>query len=445
MSARGTKNGVAGVRHGLVAACLVLGAGRWLPGANVADAVLFAQQAQRPGRMPALPLTELDDHALGADLDNRTFSLTFAQPIPLADLLMLLVRGTTLSIVPDPAIAGTFVGELNNVTIRQALDLVLPARGLGYTVDGRFIRVAREQADTRLFDINYIGASRTATSRIGGDGRDGDSFASVTTTAASDLFEDLGRGVQTLLSEHGKFNVDRKAGLLQVTDVPERLDRVAVYLEAVQDRIHRQVEIDARVIEVELKDEHARSIEWPAVAQMMAGGAAAGGRPARAGFRVTDVPAFMSALAAQGDVSMLANPRLLAMNNEPAIVRASLSAPAKGSSGVGAPGGSFTISVTPQIAPGGIVMLSLSPILTLQSPASGGKSDIATRESDTLARVADGDTIVIAGFGRDRETRTREAAGIKGGWFGRKTVVTRKHVELLILLTPKVVTAVSAQ
>ena len=52
--------------------------------------------------------------------------------------------------------------------------------------------------------------------------------------------------MQTLLSERATFNVDRKAGLLQVTDFPERLDRVALYLDAVQDRVHRQVQIDAR-------------------------------------------------------------------------------------------------------------------------------------------------------------------------------------------------------
>ena len=56
-----------------------------------------------------------------------------------------------------------------------------------------------------------------------------------------------------------------------------------------------------------------------------------------------------------------------------------------------------------------------------------------------VARVADGETIVIAGLGRDRETRERKAVGMTGGWFGRATVVTKKHVELVVLLTPRIV------
>src|ERR1700675_3557272 len=100
---------------------LSAGAGCLVLGAAVLSKAVLAQQAIQPAQMPALPLTELDERGLATDLDNRTFTLTFAQPVPVRDLLLLLVRGTNLSIVPDPAIEGTFIGELKNVTVRQAL------------------------------------------------------------------------------------------------------------------------------------------------------------------------------------------------------------------------------------------------------------------------------------------------------------------------------------
>jgi type II secretory pathway component GspD/PulD (secretin) len=62
-----------------------------------------------------------------------------------------------------------------------------------------------------------------------------------------------------------------------------------------------------------------------------------------------------------------------------------------------------------------------------------------------LARVADGETLVVAGFTRDRETRERKNVGISGGWFGRSTVVTKRRVELLILLTPRLLPGATAQ
>jgi hypothetical protein len=51
----------------------------------------------------------------------------------------------------------------------------------------------------------------------------------------------------------------------------------------------------------------------------------------------------------------------------------------------------------------------------------------------------------VSGFTRDREVKEKKAVGITGGWFGRGTVVTKKHVELLILLTPKILNGVGAQ
>ena len=118
----------------------------------------------------------------------------------------------------------------------------------------------------------------------------------------------LATGVRTLLSEHATFNVDRKAGLLQVTDFPERLDRVSVYLDAVQDRVHRQVQIEARVIEVELNDEKAPGVDWSAVAARTGGRARPRAqrpprRPSLTGLRVTDVAqaAGVARRAGQGD------------------------------------------------------------------------------------------------------------------------------------------------
>ena len=385
-------------------------------------ALAFQAAQQRPGQMPALPLTQLDDRVLASDLDNRAFTLTFAQPVPVRDLLLLLVRGTSLSIIPDPAISGTFIGELKNVTVRQSLGLILRPLGLDYALDGSIVRVFRREPETRMFDLNYIATERVGASTVGGDGGPG-TRASVTSSTKGDVFEDLAKGVRGLLTEHATFNVDRKAGLLQVTDFPERLERVSLYLDAVQDRVQRQVQIDARVIEIEPTDAKAPGVDWATVARRMSGAATAdvpvATRQTMNGLRVTDVAMLLAALGEQGAVTMVANPRLLTLNNEPGIVRTE----------------TISFTVTPQISGDSVLTLSLTPIL--RSPV--------VIESDMLARVIDGETLVISGFTRDREVKERKAVGISGGWFGRSTVVTHKRVELVILLTAKIIAGVAAQ
>ena len=154
------------------------------------------------------------------------------------------------------------------------------------------------------------------------------------------------------------------------------------------------MQIEARVLEVELNDDKA-TLDWTALRQ------------------TRDADKLLAALGAQGSVRTLANPRVSVLNNEPGIVKTD----------------AITLNVTPQISADSIVTLGLTPLVSAPQ----------TLESDMVARVADGETIVIAGLGRDRETRERKNAGISGGWFGRTTVVTKKRVELVVLLTPRIV------
>ena len=200
------------------------------------------------------------------------------------------------------------------------------------------------------------------------------------------------------------------------------------------DRVHRQIQVDAQVIEVELNDENAAGIDWKVVGSQLTGAGAAGGRtPQRAltGLRATDVTRLLELLAAQGKTTILASPSLLAVNNEPAIVRT----------------GALTVSVTPQAGGDGAIMLDVTPIVKAPASAAapaptGGPAPL---EAEMLARVADGETLVVAGFTRDREVREKKNLGTRGGWFGRGTVVTHKRVELVILLTPRVIVGVNAQ
>ncbi len=199
---------------------------------------------------------------------------------------------------------------------------------------------------------------------------------------------------------------------------------MAIYLDAVSDRLHRQVQIDARVIELEPNDANKAGLDWTALAAELNGAGTlaqrAAPRPSLTGLRVTDLPKLMELLAARGKVETLTSTRLLTLNNEPSIVRTE----------------HVAFTVTPQIASEAVVTLSLSEIVKAPMVA----------ESDMLARVADGETLVISGFTRDRDVEEHKTVGGRGaGWFGRGTVVTKKRVELIILLTPRIVPGVAAQ
>ena len=114
-------------------------------------------------------------------------------------------------------------------------------------------------------------------------------------------------------------------------------------------------------------------------------------------------------------------PRLVAMNNEPAVMR------------IGPDG--LTLSITSQISADGLVHMNVSPKIATGARPGPSASTGTVIEVDTAVRVRGGDTVVIAGLIREEpETATGSSHGTDGGKDRRTS-----RTELVVLLTPTVV------
>lgn len=412
--------------------------------------------AQTANQVPApLPVTRIDDRSTRADLDAPgAVSLAISSPLPIRDALLQLVAGTPFSLVVGDDVDGAFAGELKELSIRQGLEAMLFPRALDYTIDRTVIRVHRQRPLMRLFDVSYLNVQRGWERRIRSDSPPGGGTAAgASTTVAGSFFQDLESGVQAILSANGRVHVDERNGVVQVTDIPERLDRVAVYLETVHQRAVRQVRLEARVFEVTLTDPQALALDWKAVAdrsgeawQPLAG--------APVGVRVADFANVMTALSEQGTVRMLASQQIVAMNNEPAVMRAGTQGVYFTTTAAAMPGGGserttapvsvhegLTLTLVPQIAADGVVQVSLSPTLTAQTGEARSRQGervpvLAIAEADTLVRMRDGETVMMSGFTQEK-TITRQVEGM-AGFFGSQ-VKEKSRTELVILLKATIV------
>lgn len=466
-----------------------------------------AQTGQQPPRpvLEPLPVTQIEERQARPELEGGRFSLNFAEPVPLGELLMLLVRETQLNVVVPPDLEATFSGDLKNVTLREALDLILPPHGLDYEIDDRTLRVFKREMRTRIYNIDYIstlrggsrsmsasssagggaglsgagnpaggvtGSAGTAGGTGGGSGGGGGSAAQVSAVDTGDMFAQLEDGIANLQSPDGRFNLDRKASLLQVIDFPENLRRIEFYLESVMRRLHRQVVIEAKVLEVELRDEFSAGINWSLILGSATGNNVTAGQtlaPSTSGgftigLALGNLSALVSAFETQGKVSVLSSPRVTAMNNEPALMRAgtqdiffvtttqvdpqtgrilqSAVVPQSITEGV-------VLSVTPQISADGIVHMSISPSVTERTgQATSRLGDtvpiISVRETDTVVRAHQGETVVIAGLMQERTGNDVSKVPILGSLPGigaafRRTQKTVRKTELVILLSATIV------
>ena len=380
---------------------------------------------QFPELAPLEPLavSQLDLATPAPTLDDEVLSLLLSEPLPVVDLLRLLLRETGISLVPDPGITETFTGELKNVTLRRALDLVLRPIELEYRLDDDVLRVVRRPLQTRVFEVN-VPATRRVAERVVSAGlvepRVGSTLRS---TDHRDPLSDVAQAVEAMLSPLGESHLDRGAGLLRVRDTAETLDAVARYLERVRDRAGRQVRLQARILEVAFFDPATVGLDWPRLWQSVTDESARATDSVLRG--AAEVARFMAALETQGVVTTVSEPMAVTLNNEPAQVR------------VGGLGerDAVVLAMTPQVGLDGLVTLSVTPRVTTLG------ADLTVRELDTLLRVRDGETAILGGWFRRRASHDEgvEASGrIDGAAAGSTAPAPPVATDLVILLTPTV-------
>ncbi len=375
----------------------------------------------RPSQLQPLPVTHLDEPGASATLDaTRPLSLRFSAPMPIRDVLLLLVRDTGLSLVTEPGVEGTFIGELSGVTLRRALDLVLTPQGLDYEVTGTAIRVFRRRMETRFIDVNVAGPRP-------GEAPDG-------------AFDDVTAGARALSSAEGRVAFDRKAGVVQVTDYPERLERIALYFESVERRLRRQVDIQARVVEVTLADSAALAVNWSAALDK-ARIAPAGG------METVDFEELVAALREQGTVKVLASADVKALHNEQATLRVGTEEVFFVKDGDQTRAHTlldgFALTVTSRVTADGTVLMSVAPSVRRSEESAKARDRrtvpaVAVSEVSTAVRLRDGETLVLPGIRREGE---REAAAPSKGFaamFRRQQPPQKTRAEIAVLLTPRV-------
>jgi len=287
--------------------------------------------------------------------------------------------------------------------------------------------------------------------------------------------------VSSMSSKDGKkLVISRMTGIIQVRDYPDKLREVARFLEQMETSSQRQVFIEARFLEVTLRKEFQTGIRWDNIQQQLlnldistialewdlSGGKSATGVLGIVG-APPRVPPFVladlvEALETQGKVKALASPKVATLNNQTAIVkiaRQDVYFTSEISQGDVSTLQSFTpitidvgviLDVTPQIGAGGDITMNIHPSITAEfdrvaAPDGTEFPLLSIRETDTVVRVRDGQTIIIAGLIEETEQRQRVGLPCLGNLpglqylFGHRQEKTDKR-ELVILITPTVLT-----
>ena len=386
---------------------------------------------------------------------------------------------SSLNVVIDPSIQGTVDVALRDVPWDQALDIILRANRLGYSVDGTIVRIAPL---TVLADEEAQRQKLAEAQALAGE------LSTITRTLSYSRAEQVQPLLTaTVLSQRGSITTDTRTNTLIITDLADRLRR-ATELLAKLDQPEPQVEIEARIVQTTRNFARQLGVQWGAAARAVPelgntlplafpNQATIGGRtggiqgPEGVGTGVDlgvgaatsavglalgaingalNLDVAISALESQGNLRVLSTPRVATQNNIAAEIIQGAEIPiqtvANNTVTVTYRDAALSLRVTPQITSAQTVIMDI--IVANSSPNFGrvvnGNPQIDTQRATTKVLVSDGETTVIGGVYISRESASQDRTPAMYrlpllGWLFKRDVVEDTSAELLIFITPRII------
>ena len=452
--------------------------------------------------------------AESSPLDQPIGPLRF-EKAPLPAALRALGRTSKTAIHAEPDITSEVTVDFPGGTLRQALTVLVEPAGLFFeeTPSG----IAVRQRKTVLYAIDYPqltrsgsgSASITLGGATGGSGGNGTNFngssassqpqnlangntvsdatqVSISQENQNTFWTTLETELRSMLKDGDSLVFNRFSGVAQITAPVKRQESIRAFIEMVNHRITQQVEIEARLVEVTLRDEQKLGIDWELAATTLDGLRVQGRSPvdvAGVGGTVLSASTFaatlgfgrasavIQALKQQGEVKTVAQPRLRTLNNQTAFIKVGQDQPffrLQQTTTLQQPGAAtafnqtqenFSVStitigtilaVTPQIDGDRMITLDVLPAITrlqaiVTSPDGRQTAPVTeVKQASTIVRLRDGETAIIGGLISEETGETIRRIPVLGrvpvlGTAFSSKAKLRARTELVIFLTPRIV------
>ena len=343
--------------------------------------------------------------------------------------------------------------KLHNASLHEFLDVILTENNIGYELDGNRLKIS--YLKTKSFHLHYISGERTGKSNAhvtianssngssgGGKSSEGDTSSGSKTGVSIESSDNFRFWSKISAELHALINrpednyeapapiVNQEAGMITVTGNPQQLKRVSVYIDKISKQLKSQVLIDVNILSVTFDDSATTGIEWSQLynlqnvaikTQLSRGGGVPNSKAiiADGSLQINDMVKF---LKTQGDVRSISNPKVLTLNNQPALISVGNELFYKIQSGsTESTGGGVSttnneevnsvfagilLDITPEISDDNSITLKINPSISdtldaVQRDDSGSRNippDLSRKQISSVVTIQDGQHVILGGL-----------------------------------------------
>ena len=398
--------------------------------------------------------------------------------VPVKELLFSMARDAKLNLDIHDDIEGNVTLNAIDQTLPQILERLVKQADIRYELEDDNLRIRADTPYIRTYKVDYVNMARESKGEVrvattlgstgqgavgsgsgsgassgssGSSGGDNSSLTAVVNTSDNKFWETLKGNIELLIKKTGdtdikdKVIVNKETGIIAVNATHKQHEIIQGFVDQVLTNAKRQVLIEATIAEIKLSDRYQSGVDWTRLASDPADGITlltdvTGANLASAPFTSLTVAntssggdqlgVTLKALEEFGDVQVLSSPKVMAINNQSALLKVvdnfvyfemnieTTSTQATTNTTLETeirtvPVG-FVMSVTPYINEHDMVTLNIRPTISriidkVEDPNPAFKNAgivsevpvIQVREIESVLQVGSGDTAIIGGLMQD--------------------------------------------
>lgn len=395
---------------------------------------------------------------------------------PIDDVIKTLAEQANIDVIKSPDVRGNVTAKLTNVPLQEALDNILAAHGYGFLATDNMVRIApaeqlaqrTEKVISKIYRITYADV------------------------------KEVEKAIKGFLSSQGSISSNPGTSNIIVSDTESKIKAIDTFVAEI-DRITPQILVEARIYDITTKDRFDLGVEWQAgyntkwgsastdsVTQatevgtnptankrspFMTGlfnGTVSKSEDTTGGLRLgwlsseIDIDTMLRAQKENINAKLLANPRILVLDNQQAQIKIITKIPYQQLNQGGGSYAAFgttefkdvgvTLTVIPHLTRDGMVRLQLKPTFSVQT----GEVNVGTealsypqpvvdeREATTTLLIKDNQTAVLGGLRKKDATQQINKIPLLsdlpllGGLFKFQSEET-VNSELVVFITPRII------
>lgn len=426
----------------------------------------------------------------------ETYTVVVNQ-VPVRELLFSMARDAHINLDINNNINGLITMNAIDQTLPKILDRIAEQSDITYTLEADTLKVSADVPVLKTYDVHYLNIERSSAGKVsvsteigtsgtgiqnsgksGGNNKgSGDNKAktSIDNKSSNEFWQTLEKNIAGIIFKNSKNKktvnennkediiVNRESGTIAVRATAKQHRQIAAFISRVVSSAQRQVLIEATIAEVRLSDKYQAGVDWSVIGETATSGGVTvlkkGGIQDLLGGNLGATPFFelagtgtingnplnitLKALETFGDVKVLSSPKVMALNNQTAILKVvdnevffttnvevdpgtvNQNSTTVIDTDINTVPIGFIMSVTPFIDRDDEVTLNVRPTISRiirfvddPNPVLASQDVVSkipviqVREIETMLKIRDKDTAVIGGLMQDQVDKTNNGVPV---------------------------------